>query len=89
MDLVQMMSTGKLPLSVVVPCMNEEESLPEFHRRMVRACQAAGVATFEIVYFNDGATDSTRTARSLRELQSFRATTLQAIDHLNRDLAGD
>jgi dolichol-phosphate mannosyltransferase len=49
--------SGKTDLSVVVPCFNEEESLPEFHRRMTFACKAAGVATYEIIYVNDGSND--------------------------------
>lgn len=45
-------------LSIVCPCFNEEEVLPEFHRRMRAACQSTG-KSFEIVLVNDGSTDST------------------------------
>jgi len=45
-------------LSVVVPCYNEEQVLPEFHRRTVASAEAVGMS-FEIVYVNDGSTDST------------------------------
>jgi glycosyltransferase involved in cell wall biosynthesis len=54
-------------LSVVVPCFNEEEGLPEFHRRMAGACTAAGVATYEIIYINDGSNDSS--LKIMRQLQ--------------------
>jgi len=45
-------------LSVVSPCFNEEEVLPEFHRRLSAACAAVG-GTYEIVLVNDGSRDGT------------------------------
>jgi len=45
-------------LSVVVPAFNEEEVLPEFHRRLI-AVLAALPADWEIVYVNDGSSDRT------------------------------
>jgi len=45
-------------LSIVVPCFNEQDSLPEFHRRMSAAASAAGEA-YEIVFVDDGSTDRT------------------------------
>src|SRR5207253_6836182 len=45
-------------LSVVVPCYNEEEVLPEFQRRMSNVCRDLGVS-YEIVLINDGSTDGT------------------------------
>jgi len=45
-------------LSIVVPCFNEQDSLPEFHRRMSAAAGAAGEA-YEIVFVDDGSTDRT------------------------------
>ena len=52
------MVTGNIDLSVVAPCFNEEECLPQFHRRMTLACKASGATTYEIVYVNDGSSDS-------------------------------
>lgn len=53
-------------LSVVVPCANEEAVLPETHRQLTDAlCKIA--LSFEIIYVDDGSTDST--PRLLRELQ--------------------
>ncbi len=45
-------------LSVVVPCYNEEDSIPEFYRRMTAAAQCA-VPAFEIVFVDDGSSDRT------------------------------
>lgn len=45
-------------LSVVVPCYNEEEVLPEFQRRITAAMEGIG-ASYEVVYVNDGSRDGT------------------------------
>lgn len=45
-------------LSVVVPCFNEDESLPECHRRLTAVLSAIGIP-FEIVYVDDGSKDGT------------------------------
>jgi len=57
----------RMLLSVFVPCMNEEESLRQTHERLVTVFQEAPV-NFEIVYVDDGSTDST--AEVLRGLQA-------------------
>lgn len=54
-------------LSVVVPCMNEEEVLRETNRRLVSVLEGISL-NFEIVYVDDGSTDSTPDL--LRELQA-------------------
>jgi alanine-glyoxylate transaminase/serine-glyoxylate transaminase/serine-pyruvate transaminase len=46
-------------LSVVVPLYNEQEVLPQLHRRIVESIEAAGLR-FEIVYVNDGSRDATQ-----------------------------
>jgi glycosyltransferase involved in cell wall biosynthesis len=48
----------KLTLSVVVPAYNEEEVLPELHRRLSAVLDTLGVE-WEILYINDGSTDGT------------------------------
>lgn len=48
-----------MDLSVVVPCYNEEESLAELHRRVLAACKAAPIKSFEIILVNDGSRDKT------------------------------
>lgn len=45
-------------LSVVAPCYNEEESLPEFYRRTSAVCAGLGLP-HEIVLVNDGSRDRT------------------------------
>jgi glycosyltransferase involved in cell wall biosynthesis len=53
-------------LSIVVPVFNEEEVIPIFHQRIVEVLETIPLKT-EIVYVNDGSTDST-----LKIIQSFR-----------------
>ena len=45
-------------ISVVVPCFNEEGSLPELHRRVSAVCTGMG-QSYEIVLVNDGSRDAT------------------------------
>lgn len=45
-------------LSVVVPCYNEQEVLPEFHERLVPVMEEIG-QSWEVVYVNDGSRDTT------------------------------
>jgi len=45
-------------LSVVAPVFNEQEVLPEFHRRLSAVLDAMG-GTAEVVYVNDGSRDGT------------------------------
>lgn len=45
-------------LSVVVPCANEREVLPETNRRLLAVLESMAL-DFEIVYVDDGSTDST------------------------------
>ena len=48
-----------LTISVVVPCYNEEEVLPELHRRLSDALQSSGIPKAEIIFVDDGSRDST------------------------------
>ncbi len=45
-------------LSIVVPAYNEQEVLPEFHRRLAGALDGIGLS-WEVVYVNDGSRDTT------------------------------
>jgi len=56
---------SSVPLSIVVPCYNEEGCLRELHVRLSRAAAAAG-GDYEIVLVNDGSRD--RTWEIMREL---------------------
>ncbi len=46
-------------MSIVAPCYNEQESLPEFHRRVSEVCRKECGDDYEIVLVNDGSRDST------------------------------
>ncbi len=48
----------RLLLSVVVPCMNEEQVLRETSGRLVEVLEGVSL-NFEILYVDDGSTDST------------------------------
>src|SRR5262245_21974872 len=48
----------QLLLSVIVPAYNEEEVLPEFHRRLSAVLDVLALDA-EVVYVNDGSTDGT------------------------------
>ena len=60
------MTNKKATISVVVPAYNEQEVLPEFHRRMTGVLHGLDL-DYEIVYVNDGSKD--QTLELLRELQ--------------------
>lgn len=45
-----------MDLSIVIPLLNEEESLPELHQWIVDVCEAQGYA-FEIIFVDDGSND--------------------------------
>ena len=45
------------PLSVVIPCFNEELGLSELHRRVTATCETLG--DYEIILVNDGSRDRT------------------------------
>ncbi len=53
-------------LSIVVPLYSEKDSLEELHRRIVSVCEGMG-CEFEIVFVDDGSTDS-----SLNVLENIR-----------------
>lgn len=44
-------------LSIVIPVLNEEESLVELHRQIVDVCQSNAI-NIEIIFIDDGSTDS-------------------------------
>ena len=49
-------TVGDMAISVVVPVYNEEEVLPEFHKRISNVLDSMAVNA-EIIYVNDGSTD--------------------------------
>ena len=52
--------TAPLALSVVVPCYNEAETLPELRRRLTAVCEDVAGDDWEIVLVDDGSRDETR-----------------------------
>ncbi len=46
-------------LSVVAPCFNEKDGLPEFLERMSAACRNFAGGSYEIILVNDGSSDDT------------------------------
>jgi glycosyltransferase involved in cell wall biosynthesis len=46
-------------LSVVIPCFNEEENLPELYRRTTAVAKSIFAASYEIVLVDDGSGDDT------------------------------
>ncbi len=58
---------NRIDISVLVPALNEEESLDELNERLRTVLDATG-ETYEIIYINDGSTDRTQMM-----LEGFRA----------------
>jgi glycosyltransferase involved in cell wall biosynthesis len=59
MDNDEIFRPGRMFLSIVVPCYNEEEGLREFHRRMTKAAQSLCGLKFELILVDDGSSDAT------------------------------
>lgn len=60
------MQSGRPLISVLVPLLNEEESLPELNERLRGSLESIG-KPYEIIYINDGSTDG-----SQKLIESFR-----------------
>lgn len=52
------MKTGKKKISAVVACYNDEEAIPEMHKRLVKVFKKIK-ASYEIIFVNDGSPDKT------------------------------
>ena len=56
-------------ISIVVPCYNEEESIPLFYQEMIKIVEKMKKqVTFELIFVNDGSKD--KTLEELRKLAS-------------------
>src|SRR5438105_10776793 len=64
-------------LAVVVPCYNEEESLPHLLEALIPALEGATRGAWKIVCVDDGSTDATFDILSLRNLQDARVTAVR------------
>lgn len=58
--------TQKEKISIVVPCYNEEESLPIFYEEITKVSKKLKEVVFEYIFINDGSKD--KTLSILREL---------------------
>ena len=53
------MSNTKEKISIVVPCYNEEESLPLFYMETTKVLLGMNEVDYEFVFVNDGSSDKT------------------------------
>ena len=70
-----------MKLSLVVPCYNEEESLPYFHDTVIQTFDGCGY-DFEIIYVNDGSRDGT--TEQLRQFHKAQTCPVKVI-HFSRN----
>jgi glycosyltransferase involved in cell wall biosynthesis len=73
-------------LSVVVPAFNEEEVLPEFHRRLSRTLDTMPVSA-EIIYVNDGSRDRTLAVLFALQRSDERVTVLDLSRNFGKEIA--
>jgi glycosyltransferase involved in cell wall biosynthesis len=73
-------------LSVVVPVYNEQEVLPEFHRRMSAVLDALGMRS-RIIYVNDGSTDHTALLIDRLRAADPRVTLLDLSRNFGKEIA--
>lgn len=57
---------GKKMISVIVPCLNEEQALPVFYREICKVMKTMEEAAFELLLIDDGSTDGT--AKQMKEM---------------------
>lgn len=53
-------------ISIVVPCYNEEESIPIFYGEIVKKLNTIPNIDYEIIYINDGSRD--KSAKEMKQL---------------------
>lgn len=58
-------------ISLIVPCYNEEESIPLFDKEINRVIEGMPEYTFEVIFVNDGSKD--RTLEIMREIHEKRS----------------
>ncbi len=73
-------------LSVVVPAYDEEETLPELHRRLISVLEQTGAAC-EIIYINDGSKDATLAVMHALRTQDQRVTVLDLSRNFGKEIA--
>jgi glycosyltransferase involved in cell wall biosynthesis len=75
-----------ISLSVVVPAFNEEQVLPEFHRRLSAVLDTMPV-TAEIVYVNDGSSDRTLAVMARLREQDPRVAVVDLSRNFGKEIA--
>lgn len=55
-------------ISIIIPCFNEEEAIPEFHKEIDKISKEMNDLNFEFIFVDDGSRDNT--LRVLKELNS-------------------
>lgn len=73
-------------LSVVVPVYNEQEVLPEFHRRLSEVLRSLRLRA-EVVYVNDGSTDSTMTVLHDLKMRDSRLAIVDLSRNFGKEIA--
>jgi glycosyltransferase involved in cell wall biosynthesis len=81
-----MTSEAAPALSVVVPAYNEQEVLPEFHRRLAAALEGLGLA-WEVVYVNDGSRDTTLTVMTGLQAADPRVAVVNLSRNFGKEIA--
>jgi glycosyltransferase involved in cell wall biosynthesis len=77
---------GPTSLSVVVPAYNEQEVLPEFHRRLSAVLKALQMPC-EVVYVNDGSRDATLDVMTLLSQQDAQVTVVNLSRNFGKEIA--
>lgn len=49
----------KEKISTIIPCFNEEESIPLFYEEIIKVTKKMNYVDFELLFINDGSTDNT------------------------------
>jgi glycosyltransferase involved in cell wall biosynthesis len=80
------MESERKLVSIVIPAYNEQEVLPEFHRRLAAAISAEPYV-FEIVYANDGSVDSTWDVMLALKSQDSRVALVNLSRNFGKEIA--
>jgi len=73
-------------ISVVVPCYNEQEVLPEFQARIMAAMEGVGMP-FEIVYVNDGSHDGSLALMLAMQAADVRVAVVNLSRNFGKEIA--
>jgi glycosyltransferase involved in cell wall biosynthesis len=78
--------TTSIIISIVVPAYNEEEVLPEFHKRISDVLDSLSINT-EIVYVNDGSVDNTLTLLNELQKKDYRVSIVDLSRNFGKEIA--